>query len=76
MKGSANLFIRACNTNTAFGKSFLGYDCETYFVAKNDDFINFVKELSELNNQNDSNVKQLKETKMKIQKNILQIKIG
>ena len=45
--------------------SIIEVNCETDFVAKNDDFINFVKELSELNNQNDSNVKQLKETKMK-----------
>ena len=29
---------------------------ETDFVAKNDDFISFVKELSELNNDNNSNV--------------------
>ena len=26
-------------------------NCETDFVAKNDDFIKFVKELSEINNQ-------------------------
>ena len=45
--------------------SIIEVNCETDFVAKNDDFINFVKELSELNNQNDSNVKQLKETKKK-----------
>ena len=40
-------------------------NCETDFVAKNDDFINFVKELSELNNQNDSNLDNLKKSKMK-----------
>ena len=34
--------------------SVIEVNCETDFVAKNDDFINFVKELSELNNQNDS----------------------
>ena len=45
--------------------SVIEVNCETDFVAKNEDFTNFVKELSELNNQNDSNVKQLKETKMK-----------
>ena len=44
--------------------SIIEVNCETDFVAKNDDFINFVKELSELNNQNDSNVEQLKKTKM------------
>ena len=45
--------------------SIIEVNCETDFVAKNDDFINFVKELSELNNQNDSNVEELKKTKMK-----------
>ena len=45
--------------------SIIEVNCETDFVAKNDDFINFVKELSELNNQNDSDVEKLKKTKMK-----------
>ena len=45
--------------------SIIEVNCETDFVAKNNDFINFVKELSELNNQNDSNVDNLKKAKMK-----------
>ena len=45
--------------------SVIEVNCETDFVAKNDDFISFVKELSELNNKNDSNVEKLKITKMK-----------
>ena len=45
--------------------SIIEVNCETDFVAKNDDFINFVKELSELNNKNDSNVESLNKTKMK-----------
>ena len=45
--------------------SIIEVNCETDFVAKNDDFINFVKELSELNNQNDSDIKELKKAKMK-----------
>ena len=45
--------------------SIIEVNCETDFVAKNDDFINFVKELSELNNQNDSNIENLKKEKMK-----------
>ncbi len=45
--------------------SIIEVNCETDFVAKNDDFINFVKELSELNNQNDSNIEDLKKGKMK-----------
>ena len=45
--------------------SIIEVNCETDFVAKNDDFIIFVKELSELNNQKDSNINEVKKTKMK-----------
>ena len=45
--------------------SVIEVNCETDFVAKNDDFIEFVKELSELNNQNNSNIEELNKTKMK-----------
>ena len=45
--------------------SIIEVNCETDFVAKNDDFINFVKELSEINNQNSSDVEKLKKSKMK-----------
>ena len=45
--------------------SVIEVNCETDFVAKNDDFISFVKELSELNNESNSNVEDLKLTKMK-----------
>tara|TARA_B100001057_G_scaffold3533_1_gene3174 strand:+ start:387 stop:1238 length:852 start_codon:yes stop_codon:yes gene_type:complete len=45
--------------------SIIEVNCETDFVAKNDDFINFVKELSELNNSKNSNLVELKKTKMK-----------
>ena len=44
--------------------SIIEVNCETDFVAKNEDFINFVKELSELNNKKDSNVQNLKKAKM------------
>ena len=44
--------------------SLIEVNCETDFVAKNDDFINFVKELSDLNNNVDSNVEDLKKSKM------------
>ena len=40
-------------------------NCETDFVAKNQDFITFVKELSELNNEKNSNLDELKKSKMK-----------
>ena len=45
--------------------SVIEVNCETDFVAKNEDFINFVKELSELNDKNNSNVEELKKAKMK-----------
>jgi len=45
--------------------SIIEINCETDFVAKNDDFINFVKELGDLNNLNSSNLTQLKSAKMK-----------
>ena len=45
--------------------SVIEVNCETDFVAKNDDFINFVKELSELNNQYNSNQDELKKAIMK-----------
>ena len=44
--------------------SIIEVNCETDFVAKNDDFINFVKELSELNNQNNSDLEKLNKSKM------------
>ena len=45
--------------------SIIEVNCETDFVAKNDDFTNFVKELSELNNEKNSNIEELKSSKMK-----------
>ena len=45
--------------------SIIEVNCETDFVAKNEDFTNFVKELSELNNQKNSNIDELKKSKMK-----------
>ena len=45
--------------------SFIEVNCETDFVAKNDDFTNFVKELSDLNNEHSSNLEILKSLKMK-----------
>ena len=44
--------------------SIIEVNCETDFVAKNNDFINFVKELSELNNSKNSNLEELKKAKM------------
>ena len=62
--------------------SVIEVNCETDFVAKNEDFTNFVKELSELNNEKNSNIDELKTSKMKngetVQNNIVALiaKIG
>ena len=44
--------------------SVIEINCETDFVAKNDDFVSFAKELSELNNQNSSDLEKLNKSKM------------
>jgi elongation factor Ts len=44
--------------------SIIELNCETDFVAKNEDFISFVKELSELNNSNNSDLDKLNKSKM------------
>ena len=44
--------------------SLIEINCETDFVAKNNDFIEFVKELSELNNNHDSKINELQNAKM------------
>ena len=45
--------------------SIIEVNCETDFVAKNENFTDFVKELSELNNEKNSNIDDLKSSKMK-----------
>ena len=50
--------------------SLIEVNCETDFVAKNDDFIDFVKELSEINNNCSSNPEKLQKSKMKNQKTV------
>ena len=44
--------------------SVIEVNCETDFVAKNDDFVSFAKELSELNNQHNSDLDKLNKTNM------------
>ena len=44
--------------------SVIELNCETDFVAKNDDFVSFAKELSELNNENDSDLDRLNKSNM------------
>ena len=44
--------------------SLIELNCETDFVAKNDDFISFAKELSDLNNKNNSDLDKLNKSNM------------
>ena len=50
--------------------SLIEINCETDFVAKNEDFIDFVKELSELNNNHGSKLEELKNSKMENNKTV------
>ena len=50
--------------------SVIEVNCETDFVAKNQDFINFVKELSEINNKCSSKIEKVKSNLMKNGKSV------
>ena len=50
--------------------SLLEVNCETDFVAKNEDFIKFVKELSDLNNKCSSDLEKLDSSKMNNDKTV------
>ncbi len=50
--------------------SLIEVNCETDFVAKNENFINFVKELSDINNSLNSNLEKLKKFNMKNSKSV------
>ena len=50
--------------------SLIEVNCETDFVAKNENFINFVKELSEINNNCSSDIEKVKSSNMKNSKNV------
>ena len=50
--------------------SIIEVNCETDFVAKNENFISFVKELSDLNNEKNSNIEELKNTLMQNGKSV------
>jgi len=51
-------------------KSLIEINCETDFVAKNDDFVNFAKEIAELNNLANSDLEKLNNLKMKNSKTV------
>ena len=50
--------------------SVIEVNCETDFVAKNNDFINFVKELSEINNSVNSDIEKLNKSTMNNSKSV------
>jgi len=50
--------------------SILELNCETDFVAKNDDFVSFAKELSDLNNLNTSDLDKLNKSSMSNSKSV------
>ena len=50
--------------------SLIEINCETDFVAKNEEFIKFVKELSEINNECSSNLEKLNQSEMKNGKSV------
>jgi len=45
--------------------SIVEINCETDFVAKNDDFLNFTREIGEINNSVNSDIEKLNNSKMK-----------
>ena len=61
---SEGVVLAKVNTDNTSG-IIISLNCETDFVAKNEDFTNFVKELSDLNNEKNSNLDELKSSKMK-----------
>ena len=50
--------------------SLIEINCETDFVAKNDDFISFAKEIGDINNICASNIEKLKKSNMKNNKSV------
>ena len=69
MTRQANEGVVAVSGNSS-KTSLIEINCETDFVAKNDDFINFVKEISEMNNECNSNLEKLNKTLMKNNKTV------
>jgi len=69
MSREANEGVVALSGDTT-KSSIIEVNCETDFVAKNEDFINFVKELSEINNSSNSDLEKIKSTKMKNNKTV------
>ena len=59
-----------CVNETDKQISIIEINCETDFVAKNDDFLMFAEEISKINNQVSSDIDKLKNSKMKNGKSV------
>ena len=72
--GEISNYLESVNAITISGDekktSIIEINCETDFVAKNEDFIDFAKELSELNNNFSSNKTELQKASMKNNKTV------
>ena len=75
MARQANEGVVAVSGNSS-KTSLIEVNCETDFVAKNEDFINFVKEISEINNECNSNLEKLNKTEMKNSKTVEDTIVG
>ena len=75
MSRLANEGVIAVSGNSS-KTSLIEINCETDFVAKNEDFINFVKEISEINNDCNSNLEKLNKSIMKNSKTVEENIIG
>ena len=69
MSRSANEGVISISENNQ-SSSILEINCETDFVAKNEDFINFARELSSINNEVKSDREKLLSSKMKNNKTV------
>ena len=75
MARQANEGVVAVSGNSS-KTSLIEVNCETDFVAKNEDFINFVKEISEINDDCNSNLEKLNKAIMKNSKTVKENIVG
>jgi len=75
MSREANEGVIALSENDGV-TSVIEVNCETDFVAKNNDFIDLVKELSEINNQCKSDTELLKKSQMKNKQTVEENLVG
>ena len=72
---SEGVVLAGVSEDKKFGV-IVSVNCETDFVAKNEDFINFVKEISEINDDCNSNLEKLNKAIMKNSKTVKENIVG